>query len=105
MAKKRTTKPPVKKRSTGLKRKPGVTAKDPKFLRRLAELGISPITTSEAMLELFMELQRKHSIGESAYLWNAAVTAMKTAAYKSDNLQDWLEASRKAAGLDPQPKK
>jgi hypothetical protein len=100
-------KKPAKKRLAP-KRKPGVTAKvrpDPKFLRRLAELGISPITTDEVALEMFLELQRKHSLGELAYLWDAALTAMKAAAYKSDNLDDWLDAGRKAAGLDPRPKK
>jgi hypothetical protein len=107
MAKKRPTKRPVKKR-TAPKRKPGITAKvkpDPKFSKRLAELGVSPITTDEAALEMFMELQRKHPIGELAILWDAGVTALKVAAYKSDNPDEWIDAGRVAAGLGPRPKK
>lgn len=107
MAKKRTAKRPVKKRPAP-RRKVGVTAKvkpDPKFMRRLAELGISPIVAADAQLEMFLELQRKHTIGELAFLWDAAVMAMKAAAYKSDNLDDWIKAGRKAAGLGPRPEK
>ena len=96
--------PAPKNRST---RKPGIRAKvkpDPKFARRMAELGISPIVAADAQLEMFLELQRQHAMGAVALLWDAAIVAMKAAAYKSDNLTDWIAAGRKAAGLGPRPK-
>jgi Tfp pilus assembly protein FimV len=101
MAKKRITKRTVRRKAPP-KRKAGVAAKikpDPKFLKRLTALGVSPIVIDEAALNIFMELQRTHRVGELAFLWNASVQAMKAAAFQSDSPEDWIKAARKAAGL------
>jgi hypothetical protein len=102
MAKKRTTKGPIK-RKTSSRRKPGVSVKlkpDPKFKKRLAQLGIAVEVTDQAALQIFLELRAKHPMLEVGLRLDRAYEAMKTAAYRSDNPEVWIKVARKTAGLD-----
>lgn len=110
MVKRPTKGRPTKTRATSPSKKPTRGTKksganvrlkpDPKLLRRLAQLGMSTNAVDEPALSIFLELQRKHKkIGELAFLYDAAIQAMKAAVFRSDDPQDWIKAAREAAKL------
>ncbi len=101
MAKKKIGRKVRTKRRSKAKGGVSLTLKpDKKFDKRVAEKGAS-LLVAEAFLNLGLELVRKHSRkpGEAGFLLEAAVKAMKSAAFESDNPQDWIKAARAAAGL------
>jgi hypothetical protein len=101
MAKKSASKPKNKMAPKPRKKTPGVRVKrDRKFLVRLMQLEISPTSVDEALLAILLELQgqaQKHA--ELAFRYDAAVTALKAASYRSDKPEEWIGAARKAANL------
>src|SRR5262245_5866119 len=102
MAKKSRPKRPTSRRPVKRKTKPGVTLKlkrNPKFERRVAELGVNLIALNDTVLSLCLELQRKHPLPAAALLYDAAVVALYAAANESDNPKEWLKAARRAARL------
>ena len=100
--KKATAKGAPKKRSPR-PTKPGVRIrikKNPRLIKRLAELGMSTHVVDEAALGLFFELEKKHAKpAELTHLYEAAIKAMQAAVFQSDNPEDWIRAARRAAGL------
>jgi hypothetical protein len=73
---------------------------DSKLLRKLAELGLSTAVVDETALAIFLQLDGKGlRPAGMAFAYEAAITAMKAAAFASDDPQEWIRAARKAAGL------
>jgi hypothetical protein len=115
---KKSTRPPKKKGGGGSKKKKKVRVRqrtgsrparsprvargnlNPTLLKRLAELNLDLTPLNEAMLEMFLELDRRHpKPAEAAALYQAAKTALTAEATRSDNPEEWIKAARKAAKL------
>lgn len=100
MVKKSLVKKPAKKRTSS---RGGVKVRlrtNPKLLKRLAQLGLHTNVVDEPALSIFLELQQKHvKPAELAFLYDAAIKALTSAAFLSDDPETWIKAARQAAKL------
>ena len=74
--------------------------RDQRFLQRLEQLGVQLNATNEALLAIFLELNREaQKPAELAFRFDAAVKTLMAAAFDSDDPDEWIAAARKAANL------
>jgi hypothetical protein len=99
------TERPARKKSAR-RSKPGVRIKlkkNPKVIKRLAELGVSVIAINDKALSLFFELERQPlKPAERAILYDAAIQTLNAAILSSDDPDEWMRTARQAAGLPPE---
>ena len=77
--------------------------KNPKVIKRLAELGVSVIAINDKALSLFFELERQPlKPAERAILYDAAIQTLNAAILSSDDPDEWMRTARQAAGLPPE---
>ena len=96
-----TKKRPIRKKAAR-KTKLGIRInKDPKLLKRLKQLDVSPIHFDSMALELLAELEQRNGglTPATARSWDAAVVALKAEAFASEDAGKWLNAARRAVGL------